>query len=159
MQRLRDIEVFAAGDLGLRFDDHNLAAHSPIELRHLEGDHTAADDDQTLRQCVVIEPVPGIDKVGVCDSVDRWDGRARAGVEDHLIAQDRVRADGDSKSFALAAGDLCVTGNPFRIVADCEAAFDSRAERGGDIACAPDHFREVDFHRRNAKAEIGSPAS
>ena len=51
-----------------------------------------------------------------------------------------------------------MTGNPFRIVARCEAAFDSRAKGGDDIACAPDHLREVDFHRRNAKAEIGSPA-
>src|SRR5207253_8889222 len=43
LQRRCNIGIFRAGDLRQRLDDHHFAAHSPVELRHLQCDDAAAD--------------------------------------------------------------------------------------------------------------------
>ena len=96
--RLRNIGIFPADDLRGLFDDRDLRAESPVDLRELEADVAAADDHQVLRQEVDLHDGGVREVVDAFQPGYRRHHRAAAHVdedvsrfEDRAVHADRIR--------------------------------------------------------------------
>src|SRR5205085_10884102 len=101
--------VLSAGDSSRRVHDRDARAEAREDLRELQADGTAADDEQRLRHTLQLERRHVVEVVDALDPRHRRHRRARAGCDQHAIAAELALTYTDGvlvEERALARHDL-----------------------------------------------------
>src|SRR5690349_13022105 len=79
-----NIGVLVRGDSRRSLPNRDLAAHTPIELSHLQADVAAADHGQAFGELRTMEPVAGVEELDFVEAGNVGDGSAITGIDDNL---------------------------------------------------------------------------
>ena len=106
VQRRSRFRVGARGDLRTVVDDRHPRAEAREDLRELESDRAAADDEQRFRHLFQLERADVVDPVDVLESGNRWHRGTTASGDQDLVGRQRLAVDANR----LAVDERRLTG-------------------------------------------------
>jgi hypothetical protein len=154
LQRQGNIRALMSDDLPGALDNHDIAAQTPVELRHLQTDIAAADDDKPARQLGPVQPVFGIEEVDFVEPIYWRDLAPRARVEHHLLCGHSCVADPEAESVPIAAFETRVAAQQCEIAGRGEPGFEPVARLQDNLLGAREYRREVNPDRWNAQSKF-----